>query len=151
MIENDRQAFKDWSDIAKDGIKSVGDLEEARRMAHTHVKEHDTRNAPRVKEAKRRMEIEAFEGRATGFKHKVMNAFDARINELSDKTEVPMPVLLNTMVKMLPRQVEGSINHNFTFADMVAKCSIELEKLETIDVESKELDEQESGTTDTDL
>jgi hypothetical protein len=112
-----------------------------RNEGHGSLLRESNRGVSDVRKNKALMEKEQFDIRAVGFKHKVMNAFDARINEMSDKEEVPMPVLLHTIVKLMPKQVEAEINHNFTFADMVAKCSIELEKLETIDVESKELDE----------
>jgi len=100
----------------------------------------ESRGVSNIKKNKVGIEKVQFEKRAEGFKHKILDVVEARSHELYNKDDVSMETILNTAVKLMPKQIEGQINHSFTFADMVAKASIELEKIETIDVESNEAD-----------
>jgi len=70
------------------------------------------------------------EKRADGLSHCLLDAIGARIGDLMD---IPMEKLVSLGIKTLPQKIDQKMEHNFTFADMVKKASLEVENYETID------------------
>jgi hypothetical protein len=91
----------------------------------------------RIDSAKRLAEQAGIEKRAENLSNFLLDATAIRSEEILNKEELPIDKLLNLTIKTIPQQgkIEHTGNVEFTFADMVKRASIELEKVETIDVE----------------
>ena len=76
------------------------------------------------------------EKRADGLSHCLLDAKGARIGDLMD---IPMDKLVSLAIKANPQKIDQTIDHSFTFADMVKKASLEVENYETIDEEQPEV------------
>ena len=85
---------------------------------------------------KKLIESLAMEERAEGISHVLLDACGARIGDLM---EMPVDKLYSLAIKTLPQKVAQTIDHNFTFADMVKKASLEVETYDTIDEEQSEI------------
>ena len=84
---------------------------------------------------KKEIEKVAKEKRDAQFQNYLLDAAEIRKLEILDKKEVPMVSLLQIISRNIPQKVESKNEHTFTFADMVKKATIELERVETVDVE----------------
>lgn len=87
---------------------------------------------------KKEIEKAALEKRSDDFKHYLLDAVSVRKKEILDKKEVPMVQLLQIVSRNLPQEVKSDSNVTFTFADMVKRATLELNKVETIDIEKEE-------------
>ena len=82
------------------------------------------------------IESRATEKRAEGLLHCLFDACSARIPDLM---EMPIDKLVALTIKASPQKIDQKIEHEFTFADMVKKASLEVENYETIDEEQPEV------------
>ena len=81
------------------------------------------------------IEKRAMEERAEGLAHCLMDAVGARVGDLMD---IPMDKLVSLAIKANPQKIDQTIDHSFTFADMVKKASLEVENYETIETADHE-------------
>jgi hypothetical protein len=86
---------------------------------------------------KREIEINAGEKRMEKLSEFLTDAVDVRKVEVLSKDDLPMKDLLAMTIRSHPQRarIENTGNVNFTFADMVARSSITLNKVEEIDAE----------------
>ena len=84
------------------------------------------------------IEKKCFKDREDNFKNYLLDAVAVRNKEILNKEEMPFKDLLNFATKVLSNKVEGEVNHNFTYADMVMRASKNLEKVHTVDVTNAE-------------
>jgi hypothetical protein len=80
------------------------------------------------------IEDKCSEERADGFKNYLLDAVEIRKNEILDKKDVPMVALLQIVSRNIPQKTESKNEHTFTFADMVKRATIELSKVDTVEV-----------------
>ncbi len=80
------------------------------------------------------IEQAAKEVRDSNYQHYLHDACEIRKLEILDKKEVPMVELLKIISRNIPQKLESKNEHSFTFADMVKRATVELSKVDTIDV-----------------
>jgi len=123
MSENTAK-FLQWKEMQKDPPPSSRNYEMVGRD-----------NFSQITKDKRQCEIEAqhrIKMKGIQLQEKVLSSAlergDVGLKELEYKD------LLGAAIKLTPTLVETTVNNTFTFADMVAKATIELEKIKEIDV-----------------
>ena len=80
------------------------------------------------------IEQKSKEVRDANFQHYLHDAFEIRGKEVLNKKDVPMVSLLQIISRNIPQKTESKNEHTFTFADMVKRATIELSKVDTVDV-----------------
>jgi len=81
------------------------------------------------------IEAREMDKRAEGLSHCLMDAVGARVGDLMD---IPMDKLVSLAIKSNPQRIDQTIDHSFTFADMVKKASLEVENYDTIETNDEE-------------
>jgi len=79
------------------------------------------------------IESKAKEKRDEDYQHYLHDALEVRKLEILDKKDVPMVSLLQMISRNIPQKLESKNEHTFTFADMVKRATIELQKIDTVD------------------
>ena len=86
--------------------------------------------------AKKAIEREGVAKRAENLTNFMLDSVEVRGSEVLDPDKLPIKDLLGLTIKLMPQQAK--IQHtgevNFTFTDMIAKASIDLDRIEDIDV-----------------
>lgn len=90
-----------------------------------------------ISKAKREIEVSASEKRMEKLSEFLTDAVSVRKIEVLNKEDLPMKDLLAMTIKSHPQRakIENTGEVNFTFADMVARSSINLTKVDDIDAE----------------
>ena len=83
------------------------------------------------------IEAKCMKDRAEDVKHFFVDAMAVRGKEILNKEDMPFDKLVNAVIKVLPQQVEQTIEANMTFADIIRKASNIRKNEDTIDVEAK--------------
>ena len=89
---------------------------------------------------KKEIDRTAGEKRLEKLSELLTDAVVVRQDEILSKDDLPMKDLLHAVIRSHPQRakIENTGNVNFTFADMVARSSITLQKVEDIDAEYSE-------------
>jgi hypothetical protein len=77
------------------------------------------------------IEKQAKEERYGEFEEYLLDALSVRADEI---LQLKFDKLLDLITRNKPQQIQSEVNNTFTFTDMVKKATLQLERMETIDV-----------------
>ena len=116
-------------------IKAKSAIETIHKGRNSSLKSHEDKNAKRVGHYKKPIERYCSAENQRKVSGYLVDALDVRHKEILNKHDYPIKDLVNALIKMNPVQIEGNVEHNMTFADMVKSVTLEKKNYKTIEAD----------------